>query len=495
MLTIDRLRLECLTARDHPAPQEVSSRLRRIAQRELPNRLSAQLNQAIAPTDRRIVMIRRLRVQLHLDASLAEDVLAKAFASVIAAGIQAADTDDDVVVYADETEQTARLLVDLATGAAWRHWYHRRAFPGLAHLPPTAAIRTVALESPREFLDATPRLTMSSLQQLTAALDPIDADRIVAALSVSSHAAVADPETVETAVCALRDDHPVMRGDTLLLILATRRLVPSASIREILEAVRATQIETARRPVLAPSVDHEITWTTTFGALFLLLPYLVEAGPVVADTGQRRGVAVALAGPGVQDDSAVRALLGLDETPSAASQNAPVDTLEWLIGVNAIGPVQPVVRYARFEGRRISVVIDAPTGHWLAVASGVGTAAAIRRVTDRFACVDARPPIRLARELRRLGALQHTTLDDCLTATNLVRRMANSLPGFATASSAHVWREALDIGADVTVTPTGWLVRLQRSPLAEILRICGHGDRTTMVPWLDGMHVRVVIEP
>jgi len=62
-------------------------------------------------------------------------------------------------------------------------------------------------------------------------------------------------------------------------------------------------------------------------------------------------------------------------------------------------------------------------------------------------------------------------------------------------SGGQVIREALDTGADVTVGDSGWHVRLHRSPLAEILRICGHGDRTTAVPWLDGLPVRVVIAP
>ena len=255
--------------------------------------------------------------------------------------------------------------------------------------------------------------------------------------------------------------------------------------------------ERACAPALPASVDDGVTWTTPFGALFLLLPYLVEAGRLTADAAQRRGIASALAGPDVQDDSAIVALLGLNDTQSAAGPREPLDTstLDWLTGVNAVGPVQPVVTTARLAGQRISVVVDVPTGHWLAIAPGVGTAAAIRQITDRFRPVDAHPRTYLARELRRLGALEQATLGDCMTATNLVRRMANSLPGFATASSAHVWREALDAPADVTVTDEGWHVRVHRSPLAEILRICGHGDRTTVVPWLDGMPVRVVIAP
>ena len=83
---------------------------------------------------------------------------------------------------------------------------------------------------------------------------------------------------------------------------------------------------------------------------------------------------------------------------------------------------------------------------------------------------------------------QHT-----VTAANVLRRFAASLPGFALSDAAHLWREALDCDAAVAEAFSGWHVQVERPPLAEILRVCGHGDRTTALPWRRGRTVRVEV--
>lgn len=527
MLTIDRLHLECRTARDHPSPSDVSARLRQLVQRRLPGELATRFDAGTSPIDSRVVLIRRLHVHLSLDASRDEAVLAKVFAAAIVAGIESADHDgDDVITYANDVEQVTRLLVDLASGVAWDRWHHRRAFPGLVHLPPTTAIRTIAVESPPRFLDAAARMTMRSLRSMSAALDPADARRIVDSLPVDDGGGV-DAATA-TAVCELWLEEPAARADELLLVLAAHREVMGAPISPLRAVVRAIDavisarglerevpavladvdvalverlyeeaIPNVGRPSVATPVGDEVTWTTPYGALFLLLPYMVKAGDVAASAARRAGLVRALVGASAIRDPAIAALLGLDEPAADGAELESIETatLDWLERVRAIGPVRPVVHTSRCAGQRVALVVDQPTGHWLAVTSGRGTAAALRRISDRYGTVERGRPVRVAAELRRLGAFAGADLDDCMTATNLIRRVANSLPGFASTSSAHVWREALDVAAQVTVTEAGWRVRVDRSPLAEILRICGHGDRATTVPWLDDLTVRVVIAP
>ena len=526
MLTIDRLHVECRTARDHPSPSAVSARLRHIAERRLPGELTTLLDQHATPGDRRVVLIRHLHVRLSVDATRDEAVLAKAVATAIAAGIESAEHDgEDVISYTDDVEQLTRLLVDLSAGVAWDRWQHRRSFPGLVHLPPTSAIRTLAVDAPQRFLEAAARMTMRLLRAMTSTLDRSDTDRVLLALSSAERLTDADPALVQLA-CELWLDHPDVGADELLFVLALRGAfepAPSAgaargvwfAIRDLsdveavvpaaladvdaalIERLREQHRQGPRRTSVAESVADPATRTTRFGALLLLLPYLVEAGAVFACVEQRRRVALALAGPDAAGDPVVAALLGLDQRPSADSPPDAVQaaTLRWLVDTNAVGPVQPSVSTARCGGRRVTVVVDAPTGHWLAVASGAGTAAAVRQIESRFGPAERGRDGRLAGELRRLGALESARLDDCMNATNVIRRVANSLPGFATASSAHIWREALDVNAHVTVDDGGWQVRLDRGPLAEVLRICGHGDRVTTVPWLDGSRVRVVITP
>jgi hypothetical protein len=80
-----------------------------------------------------------------------------------------------------------------------------------------------------------------------------------------------------------------------------------------------------------------------------------------------------------------------------------------------------------------------------------------------------------------------------VTAANVLRRFAASMPGFALSDANHLWREALESGAAVRETFSGWHVQVERSPLAEILRVCGHGDRTTALPWRCGRIVRVEV--
>lgn len=236
---------------------------------------------------------------------------------------------------------------------------------------------------------------------------------------------------------------------------------------------------------------------TSFGALFLLLPHLADAARwrVLTSAADRLAVAAVLAGPAVAADPLVRALLadppgGADPTGTDALGDRGSATLDWLRGVLAIGPVEVGVHVVRRGRERFAVLVDEPTGHWLGLHRGTGRAA--------FAALLAEHPAGAVRAPRRvvgdmLRFLRPGDDEQVVTAANVLRRFAGSLPGFALAGAAHLWREALDVDAGVTETAHGWHVAVNRPPLAEILRICGHGDRTIVLPWQPDRAVRVEI--
>ena len=243
------------------------------------------------------------------------------------------------------------------------------------------------------------------------------------------------------------------------------------------------------------------TWNTQHGGIFILLPYLVEAVSTLGGLEPRTGTVTALAGPHACNDPAIQALLGTEsKTVSTGAAEGLTDeqhadeTIKWLFRSRAIGPVSPRAHRVQVDGCRFTLVIDDLTHHWLGAFKGAANTVATRRIIEQFdpPSHDKLRPRKLSNELRHFTPLE-AGLTNTVTAANVMRRMATSLPGFGFTPSTHLWAQALQTSASVAVTADGWEVEVDRSPLAEILRICGHSNRTTFVPWLGNLSVRVVI--
>ena len=487
MLTIDRLQLACSVARDHPAAEAVAARLRSIGQRRVGASLGTVLERTCAPGDERVILVRRLEVRLDVDVASGDDAISEALAAAIAAALHAvADDGESRIEFVDHVDQLARLLADLAAGVAWHRWYHRDAFPGMVHLLPSVAIRTIAEHEPAHFAAGAERLTMRSLAALTAAIHPADAARILAVLPASD---LVGGEPVEAVVAQVLDARTAPPSDVLFVVLAARRRV-TATAAEIVSVVEdLVGLDASARSDDVTSVS---TQRTTFGAVLLLLPYLAEAAchGLLPSPADRYAVVAALAGPAALADPAVLAVLADDgaDPPEPAIDNATA-TLEWLQSALAVGPIELGTHVVRSRGHRVAVLVDEPTGHWLAIQPGAATAV-WRPLLAKYPATQRAPRRAVGDTLRflHLAAPEHTVI-----AANVLRRFAASLPGFALADAAHLWREALECGATVGETSSGWHVELERPPLAEILRVCGHGDRAVSLPWRHGRLVHIEV--
>lgn len=145
-LRIRRLAAHYLVSTRHPAPHKVASALDTLCARQLPAALNRQVVEPMhsADADEGIWLIKKLVTAVDLDLGLDGDVQARRWAGQIARELARTldDPDAGVVFFASRSAWRARLILDIARGEAWDHWYHR-GFAGIKALPASAAIRTV----------------------------------------------------------------------------------------------------------------------------------------------------------------------------------------------------------------------------------------------------------------------------------------------------------------------------------------------------------------
>lgn len=133
------------------APYAAAARLDRLARHDLPRRVSDHLAEA-APADRRVVLIRKLRVRGRLAGRASDTELADAWGKLLAEGIlRSADeheSPDDVCIFADRAEWIAACVGDAlarqSVHAAW--WYGPLAQVIAGATLPQALLRLIEQE-------------------------------------------------------------------------------------------------------------------------------------------------------------------------------------------------------------------------------------------------------------------------------------------------------------------------------------------------------------
>ena len=192
-LAIRRLRLAVLAPHDHPAPRALESRLADAAR----TGLAPALETGLAPLGGGIMRVRRLAVDITLDAT-GDDagfvaLLAGAIGAAVrrvtgAAGDAVADA-DEVVVFPDEAGCVAALVEALASGRSGGCWWQRDA-DGLRVLPPAMAVRTALLADPAVGEAALLRLPPVRLASVLAVLGGREADRVMAGFAAAAAVAL-----------------------------------------------------------------------------------------------------------------------------------------------------------------------------------------------------------------------------------------------------------------------------------------------------------------
>jgi hypothetical protein len=491
-LNIRRLDARYLVAADHPAPEAVRQRLDAALAG-----VGRDLGSALAPLATGeldgVWLVRRVELDLSLDADLPAERLGRDWARFLAAAI-ARKLDraaDGVVFFADRTAHLARFMADLATGDAWSLWYHER-FAGLKGLPVAMALRTAILADGEEGLRALGRLLPAELGRVLDALGPAESCRVLddvadtasretpAALLRHLESAgwpaqsLACPEGLALAIlAALAAGGSPVRGKGLVRALAWLRhraalgadltgplaLGDGARLRPLLAVpppLRESLARLAAPEPAAATLAEGVSRFTAFGGPLMLLRFVDEL-PLEA-LGRWPPAA------GVPAAAVVRALV-LAQCAGATRALAFVLDPVWrdLLGLpSALLPTT----LAPWCGAVDSAMLRA----WRRTLPPTPRP---DRATSAFLALP--PALCPNRELDRLLAR---------AARRVLDRFAAHLPGFAGSSPAWLVRNFLAVPARSEICPDGLRATLGRPPLDVVLAITGLARTRLELPWL-----------
>lgn len=183
-LSVERVSVRCDVASTHPDPARVRARLDRCLQGHLGDCLAAAAARLLADSSG-LWFVRRLPIELDLDAGLPADVLGQTLARTIVVALvrETQDGDaDNIVHFADYADYLARFAADCARGEAWQRWYYRRLV-GLRPLSTSSAIATAFMADIDDSARALQRLEANDLKHVVATLTACDARRLLEAMA------------------------------------------------------------------------------------------------------------------------------------------------------------------------------------------------------------------------------------------------------------------------------------------------------------------------
>ncbi len=192
-LHIRRFSAQYLVPAQHPSPERVKDRLDAAVTQQLAPTLSAVFSAWFSDADPSIWLIRRLEVEVAVNAAWEREQLARAITTQIARTLDVELQDgtdrDNVQRFANRAAYLASFLFDVATGVAWSRWYYE-SFAGLRLLPISAALRTAICDEPQTGHKALGQLANNDVKQVLRALTGQDARRILE--TMAAHTAMGD---------------------------------------------------------------------------------------------------------------------------------------------------------------------------------------------------------------------------------------------------------------------------------------------------------------
>ena len=291
-LQIRRVHAQYLVPSDHPAPRSMKDRLDDEIKRNLSHVLSAAFSSWFPETDASLWFIRRLDIDLAVDAAGNDEHVARTFTRqlgrALGDALQDATDHNNVVRFASPAEYLAHFLSDLAAGYAWSRWYYKSFF-GLRMLPTSAALRTAVCDQAERGRAALLQLQSAELRNVLLALNRQDARLILENLTQAVPDDSFDTSEMVWSVSRLLHANSLSgldewgRAIYLYLSVARERKEPGlhptdavpalmrcspGRLRDVAEELNIVQsqtrvVETERR-------------NTSFGGAFLLLPLLDE---------------------------------------------------------------------------------------------------------------------------------------------------------------------------------------------------------------------------
>lgn len=485
VLTIGRLSNVYVVPASHPAPEQVRARLDDMVRTRLASECGHWLGSALDESDESVWLIRKLDLDLVMDAGAASlDLLARHYARQLAERLLrtvAAGADGvNVLRFANRAEYIAWLLDRLARGVPRSEWA-MLGLDGFASLPAGAGVRALLLREPARITEVLAVLARSGrLEHVLEVLSNADAAALLDALPPAPAWSLRD---------AVAGWEPRMRSaprDVLRLAVKSAFRAPPAILRTMLELFTALGSHRAIA-ALASSGDFSACVaqlrSVDVGAA-QSLETLIAAAPAEADClaeAASRLVAAARVAPGPMWMTCEFAAIYL----LAPAFEATLDP-EMLAD-----PLSRLVIAAKcFGGVRAQLAL---------ADSGLAFALGLERPPEPETISAHRVPAR-ARELSEKDAESLSMLaiadeaTDCalsLDALAVMRAFARRLPGFAESSIAFLRANFLEGAGAVRVIDDQVDVELPGVPLRLVLRLIGiDGDRYTL-PWLPGRTIQL----
>ena len=453
-----------LVASDDPAPERARDPIADVLRREL----AAPEIDGLPATADELVFVRRLDLDLTVDAAWDGDAIARAVASALAGELTKAMAVGDpgnLIRFGSRAEYVAHYVTCRARSDGAPPWFFR-SFEGWSALPASAAIRSALCDEPEVGRTALGLLAPPALSSIATALTRVDADLIARALAPADACAASTP-TLRAVLVACAAEPPPLDG-----------------------------------PVLAATSERERTMTR-FGGAFLLLDDLAEVllddvghawpslGGVAATTALRAIVLGHCFGaerwPGFVGDPFWRDLCGLPPTVTARALadwlndlgRRPLRSFRRAIarsadGRDPSGPHRILLQEAL--NRRWRVVTD-DEGNWLTLgrARAPSATASDAESDDVAYLVDDSGPLSTGWACALAVA-----------ARRILRRFGRRLPGFSGSHCRFLRHNFLDVTATVDREADRLSVVLSRPPLDLMLGLTGRNRGERRWPWLDG---------
>jgi len=239
-LQVDRHTVNYSVVASAATIDSVRNRLDAVLRARLPDRLGNALDAILDPQDPRIVIIRRLEIDLTLDGSGPEDVLCDRWAARIASAIKVAVTErtPDVCVFENEAHLLQEFLEETAEGRSKEAWLFPH-FRGLAMLPVSTALRTALLDDPLVGERALLRMSPASRAGVLSVMSDMDLRRVLVDLIPDAQDEPTLEELEQALLWAAEESSPERPATALRVYLRMREAVPEGSPARMYAAVEA----------------------------------------------------------------------------------------------------------------------------------------------------------------------------------------------------------------------------------------------------------------
>ena len=482
-LEIRRFHSRYLVSRDHPAPDRIKARLDDAVAGGLADTLSSIFSRCFSDADSSIWLIRRLDIDLDVNAAWERDSLTRVLAQQVALTLHRVLQDgadgENVRWFPNHAAYLARFIADAAAGFAWHQWYYE-TFIGLRQLPISAALRTTICDEPAIGVAALHQLPPDELTRVLSTLTSQDAQHILDSIAATVPIAEELPcleaarNAWEAAGWDLYEAHEESHTALRLYIAASRDRTDVGGAH-----LKAAALALARVPLL-PKNHHALDQLdsplvprhTPFGGIFMLLPLLDEL-PLAEATrdwpGSEEADAVAL----------VRFLLLVKCCGRSRVAKAIYDPLlRDLIGIApSISPSVLAAWQKKISALNRKVFLKT-LADWHDE-RGVST---VEVFGDRD---KLRKDIAYLSLPKSVGLSRTLDFPLSIAAQTVMRVFSRRLPGFAGSNLPYLYSNFLACSATIEEEPERRVVRLSRPPLYLVLNLTGACNKTYRLSWLD----------